>query len=156
MGPGIKLNSILQVQHSPTPHVDRSCRLKPLQLNRQQRHLMPLPIVATLSLSLLAKEDQVKAHTRPLSINGTKNNAKELDQRIRIDQASVTLMESLRRPCIAEDGEWLANAFSAWPALRLCFKRKGFYASFTASALSTDSSGSCSVSSGSRNGWKAP
>jgi len=37
-------------------------------------------------------------------MNGTKNNAKELDQRIQSGQASVTLLESLRRLCIAEDG----------------------------------------------------
>ena len=38
-------------------------------------------------------------------INGTKNNAKELDQRIRIDQASMMLLGSFRRLCIAEDGD---------------------------------------------------
>ena len=52
-------------------------------------------------------------------------------------------------------GEWLANAFSAWPAHRW-FQRERFYTSLTAFVLSTDSSCSCSVSSGSRNGWKAP
>src|SRR5258708_35285267 len=43
----------------------------------------------------------------PLSINGTKNNAKELDQRIRIDQMCVMLLEPLRGQCIAEDGRML-------------------------------------------------
>ena len=33
---------------------------------------------------------------RPLSINGTKNNAKESDQRRRIDEASLMLLEPLR------------------------------------------------------------
>jgi hypothetical protein len=34
-----------------------------------------------------------KSKIWPLSMNGTKNNAKKSDQRIRIDQASVTLLE---------------------------------------------------------------
>jgi len=40
-------------------------------------------------------------------MNGTKNNAKELDQRMQIELASVMLLESLRGPCIAEDGSML-------------------------------------------------
>src|SRR5205807_7330800 len=44
---------------------------------------------------------------RPLSSNGTKNNAKELEQRGRIDQMCVMLLEPLRGQCIAEDGRML-------------------------------------------------
>jgi hypothetical protein len=35
-------------------------------------------------------------------MNGTKNNAKELGQRIQLDSVSMTVLELLRRPCIAE------------------------------------------------------
>jgi hypothetical protein len=62
--------------------------------------------------------------TRPLSINGTKNNAKELNQRRRIDQASLMVPKSLRWRCIAEDeaDEWcVAGQFTD------CFKREEFY-----------------------------
>ncbi len=94
---------------------------------------------------------------RPLSSNGTKNNAKELEQRVRIDQMYAMLLEPLRGQRIAED-----VAMSGWTMhfrlgqLAGGFKRQGFYASLSAFALSTDSSGSCSASSSSRNGWKAP
>ena len=61
-----------------------------------------------------------------LPADHTENNAKELDQRMQIELASVMLLESLRGPCIAErgqhvavNGEWLANASSVWPARRL-------------------------------------
>jgi hypothetical protein len=35
-------------------------------------------------------------------MNGTKNNAKELDRGIQIDRASVTLLKPLRGPYLAE------------------------------------------------------
>jgi len=50
---------------------------------------------------------RMKRRIGPLSMNGTKNNAKELDQRMQIELASVMLLESLRGPCIAEDGSML-------------------------------------------------
>lgn len=58
--------------------------------------------------------------------------------------------------------EDVQQVVSGWPMpiqpgqLTDCVKGEGDYASFTASALITDSSCSSSVSSSSRNGWKAP
>jgi hypothetical protein len=50
-------------------------------------------------------------------MNGTKNNAKELDEKIQMNQGVCDTTGATQRGCLAEDvatkREWLANAFSA-------------------------------------------
>src|SRR5579863_275540 len=69
--------------------------------------LLALALSNEISLSYLTRIKQLSSFiicNRPLSINGTKNNAEKSDQRRRIDQASVTLLECafLRHPEQAE------------------------------------------------------
>jgi hypothetical protein len=51
-------------------------------------------------------------------MNGTKNNAKELDEERQIDQMSVMLLEPLRDLYVDSvvNDERLAKTFSVWPA----------------------------------------
>ena len=61
-----------------------------------------------------------------LSADHTKNNAKELEQRVHIDQMVCDATRATQRAvyCGGCCSEWLATAFSAWPACRLFQKER--------------------------------
>ena len=81
---------------------------------------------ANTRLTTLAQiNTTVNSGNGPLSMNGTKNNTNELDGEMQVGQMSVIQLEPLREPCIPgrwensiENGEWLANVRSVWPACR--------------------------------------